>query len=253
MHDLQFWYGKIPSIGLAIFCFAPQLGHGWTARFSLLLVVSDVIFTFASSSSHEEYMRCKGESPFNHISLNMLRISFFSRFPHFGQSAGSPICCTKFTRKTICRLRLIIFRCFIAAQRLIYNSNFEANTLYRDKRVKLKPGEELLINEGKTGWGTTLALTNKRLLILDKEKVIAETPIKNISGAYAETQILANLTQLKIKLKDGKEMTVIFRSSINGHLYGGSGSGNTDIIDLTNRYVEAINRAVSEKLSAAEV
>ena len=119
--------------------------------------------------------------------------------------------------------------------------------------MKLKPGEELLINEGKTGWGTTLALTNKRLLILDKENVIGETPIENISGAYAETQILANLTQLKIKLKDGKEMTVIFRSSINGRLYGGSGSGNTDIIDLTNRYVEAINRAVSEKLSAAEV
>jgi hypothetical protein len=119
--------------------------------------------------------------------------------------------------------------------------------------VKLQPDEELLINEGKTGWGTTLALTNKRLLILDKEKVIGETPIENISGAYAETQILANLTQLKIKLKDGKEMTVIFRSSINGRLYGGSGSGNTYVVDLTNRYVEAINRAVNEKLSAAEV
>ena len=118
--------------------------------------------------------------------------------------------------------------------------------------MKLKLGEELIINEGKTGWGTTLALTTQRLMILDKEKIIGETPIENISEAYAETQTLANLTQLRIKLKDGKEMTVIFRSSINGRLYGGSGSGNTDIIDLTNRYVEAINRAVSEKLSAAE-
>jgi ribosomal protein L9 len=119
--------------------------------------------------------------------------------------------------------------------------------------VKLKLGEELIINEGKTGWGATLALTNKRLLLLDQEKIIGETPIENISEAYAETQTFANLTQLKIKLKDGKEMTVLFRSGVNGHLYGSSGTSNNDIIDLTNRYVKAINRAVSEKLSPAEV
>jgi hypothetical protein len=119
--------------------------------------------------------------------------------------------------------------------------------------VKLKLGEELILNEGKTGWGTTLALTSKRLLVLDHEKIIGETPIENISEAYAETQALANLTQLKIKLKDGKEMTVIFRSSANGRLYDGSTSSNIDIIDLTNRYADAINRAVNEKLSAAEV
>ena len=111
--------------------------------------------------------------------------------------------------------------------------------------MKLKLGEELIINEGKTGWGTTLALTSKRLLVLDQDKIIGETTIDNISGAYAETQALANITQLK--------MTVIFRSSVNGRLYGGSASLNTNIIDLTNRYVEAINRAVSEKLSAAEI
>ena len=119
--------------------------------------------------------------------------------------------------------------------------------------MKLKLGEELIINEGKTGWGTTLALTSKRLLVLDQDKIIGETPLENISGAYAETQALANLTQLKIKLNDGKEMTVIFRSSINGRLYGGSASSNRNIIELTNRYADAINRAVSEKLSAAEI
>jgi len=120
-------------------------------------------------------------------------------------------------------------------------------------RVKLKLGEELIINEGKTGWGATLALTSKRLLILDQEKVIGETPIENISEAYATMQPLANITLLKIKLKDRKEMTVIFRSSVNGRLYGGSGSSNNDIINLTNRYVKAINQAVSKKLSTAEV
>ena len=119
--------------------------------------------------------------------------------------------------------------------------------------MKLKLSEELILNEGKTGWGTTLALTSKRLLILNQEKIVGETPLENISGAYAETQPLTNLTQLKIKLKDGKEMTVIFRSSTNGRLYGGSASSNMDIIDLTNRYVEAINHAVNKKLSAAEV
>jgi hypothetical protein len=133
---------------------------------------------------------------------------------------------------------------------IINNINFEANTIYRDIRVKLKLGEELIISEGKTGWGATLALTSKRLLLLDQEKIIGETPIENISEAYAEPQTLANIAQLKIKLKDGKEITVIFRSSINGRLYGGPGSSNNEIINLTNRYVKAINQAISKKLSA---
>ena len=118
--------------------------------------------------------------------------------------------------------------------------------------MKLKLGEKLIINEGKTGWGATLALTSKRLLILDQEKIIGETPIESISEAYAETQALANLIQLKVKLKNGREMTVIFRSTVNGRLYGGSDSSNIDMTKLTNKYVKAINRAVSEKLPIAE-
>ena len=118
--------------------------------------------------------------------------------------------------------------------------------------MKLKPGEVLIIDEGKTGWGATLALTNKRLLVLNQERIIGETPIENISEAYSATQAFANLTQLKIKLKNGKEMTVIFRSNVNGRLYGGSGSSNNDIVSLTNRYVEAINHTVREGLSAAK-
>jgi hypothetical protein len=136
---------------------------------------------------------------------------------------------------------------------LIFNRNFETNTLHRDIRVKLKPGEVLIINEGKTGWGATLALTNKRLLVLNQERIIGETPIENISEAYSATQAFINLAELKIKLIDGKEMTIIFRSSANGHLYGGSGSSNNDVISLTNRYVEAINHAVGKGISAAKV
>ena len=67
--------------------------------------------------------------------------------------------------------------------------------------MKLKPGEVLIIDEGKTGWGATLALTNKRLLVLNQERIIGETPIENISEAYSATQAFANLTQLKIKPK----------------------------------------------------
>jgi hypothetical protein len=118
--------------------------------------------------------------------------------------------------------------------------------------MKLQPGEEVLIKEGRTGWGNTLAVTNKRLLILDKDNIVGETPIENVAGAYAETQVLTGLTQLKIKLKDGREMPVIFRSSANGFLYGGSESAGVDLLDLTNRYVEAINRAISEQLPAKE-
>ena len=118
--------------------------------------------------------------------------------------------------------------------------------------MKLKLGEKLIINEGKTGWGATLALTSKRLLILDKEKIIGETPIESISEAYAETQVLANLIQLKIKLKTGKEMTVMFRRTANGRLYGDSDSSNTDMIELTNRYVKAINLALRENLPVAK-
>ena len=119
--------------------------------------------------------------------------------------------------------------------------------------MKLKPGEVLIINEGKTGWGATLALTNKRLLILNQEKIIGETPIENISEAYSTKQAFINLAQLKIKLIDGKEMTIIFRSNVNGHLYSGSGSSNNDVMSLTNRYVEAINHAIGRGLSAAKV
>lgn len=118
--------------------------------------------------------------------------------------------------------------------------------------MKLKLGEELIIGEGKTGWGKTLAVTNKRLLILEKDKIMGETPLEDVSGAYAETQFLTNLTQLKIKLKDGREMSIIFRSSANGRLYVGS-EADVDILNLTNRYVEAINRAVNKKLPAEEV
>ncbi|MCW4047379.1 MAG: hypothetical protein NWE99_07450 [Candidatus Bathyarchaeota archaeon] len=120
--------------------------------------------------------------------------------------------------------------------------------------MKLQPGEELLIKEGRTGWGNTLAVTNKRLLILDRDKIVGETLIENVAGAYAETQVLTGLTQLKIKLKDGREMPVIFRSSANGFLYGGgSENAGADLLNLTNRYVEAITRAISEQLPTKEV
>ena len=119
--------------------------------------------------------------------------------------------------------------------------------------MKLKPDEKLIIEEGKTGWGKTIAVTNKRLLILTKDKIMGETPIEDISGAYAKTHFLANLTQLRIKFKDGREMSVIFRNSTNDLLYGGSGHANTDMLNITNRYVKAINQAVGKKLPATEV
>jgi hypothetical protein len=136
--------------------------------------------------------------------------------------------------------------------RLVYNRFFEANTVYGCIWVKLQPGEVLLIKEGKTGWGNTLAVTNKRLLVLDKDTIVGETPMESVAGAYVETQALTKLTQLKIKLTDGREMPVIFRSSANGFLYGGSEATDTDLLDLTERYAEAINRAVSERMPAKE-
>jgi hypothetical protein len=87
--------------------------------------------------------------------------------------------------------------------------------------VKLQPGEVLLIKEGKTGWGNTLAVTNKRLLVLDKDTIVGETPMESVAGAY-------------------------------GFLYGGSEATGTDLLDLTERYAEAINRAVSERMPAKE-
>lgn len=118
--------------------------------------------------------------------------------------------------------------------------------------MKLKLGEKLIIDKGKTGWGNTLAVTSKRLLILDKDDIVGETPLENISGAYAETQFLTNLTQLIIKLKDGKEMSVIFRRIPNGLLYGRSESAEVDIVNLANKYAEAINRAISKQLPHKE-
>jgi hypothetical protein len=122
----------------------------------------------------------------------------------------------------------------------------------RGRQVRLKLGEQVIIDEGKTGWGNTLALTNKRLLILERDNIIGETPLENVSNAYAETHFLTNLTQLKIKLKDGKEMSVIFRRSSNGLLYGDPEHADLDIINLTNKYVEAINRAIGGQMPAKE-
>jgi hypothetical protein len=118
--------------------------------------------------------------------------------------------------------------------------------------VKLKRGEHLIIDEGKTGWGNTLALTNKRLLILDKENILGETPLEEISVAHAETPFLTNLTQLKIRLKDGREMSIIFRRSPNGLLYGSPDRTDADIINLTNKYADAINHAIGGQMSARE-
>jgi len=119
--------------------------------------------------------------------------------------------------------------------------------------LRLKLGEKLIIFQGKTGWGNTLAVTNQRLLILDKDAIIGETPIETISGAFAETQILTNITQLKIKLKDGREISVIFRHSPNGHLYDSPDQKDTDIINLTKKYADAINRAIGGQMPPKEV
>ena len=119
--------------------------------------------------------------------------------------------------------------------------------------MKLKIGEKLIIKEGKAAWGKTLAVTNKRLLILDKDKIIGETPINDISEAYSETHFLTNLTQLKIRFKDGRETAIIFKNKANGLLYGGSNYADTDMLNITNRYVKAINQAVNKKLSATKV
>ena len=119
--------------------------------------------------------------------------------------------------------------------------------------MKLKIGEKLITNEGKTGWGKTIAVTNKRLLILDNDKIIGETLVQDISEAYSETHFLTNLTQLKIRFKDGREMSVIFRNKANGQLYGGSDCADKDMLNITNRYVKAINQAINKKLPATEV
>ena len=119
--------------------------------------------------------------------------------------------------------------------------------------MKLKIGEKLIINEGKTGWGKTIAVTNKRLLILDKDQIMGETAVEDISEAYSETHFLTNLTQLKIRFKDGKEMSVIFRNKTNGLLYGSSDYADNDMLSITNRYVKAINQAVNQELPVTEI
>ena len=120
-------------------------------------------------------------------------------------------------------------------------------------QVELQIGEELIIKEGKTGWGKTLAVTTKRLLILDEEKIIGETPLEDIAEALVETQMLTDLTQLRIKLKNGREMPVIFRNRENGRLYDSSSYSKKEILKLTNKYAKSINRAIREQISTPEL
>src|SRR5208283_2733808 len=76
LHDSQFRYGKIPSSGLVMACLTPQCGHDRILGFFMVASSSDFTSMFLSSSSQEEYIRCKGEFPADHNSLKTLMASF---------------------------------------------------------------------------------------------------------------------------------------------------------------------------------
>jgi hypothetical protein len=111
----------------------------------------------------------------------------------------------------------------------------------------LQNDETLLLNEGKTGWHKTLAVTNKRLLFLNKDKIEKEFQLSNVLEVYPETQSFTGLTKLVIKFTDGTAESIIFKTGDSDLLLGGLDFAGSNASNMANRYVNMINRVLNQK------
>jgi hypothetical protein len=112
--------------------------------------------------------------------------------------------------------------------------------------VDLKTGEQLLLNEGKIGWHRTLGLTNERL---NRETIEREIRLSDILEVYPKTQGFTGLTQLGIKLMSGTEESIVFKTGDADLLLGGLNFAGSNATNMTNRYVNLINRVLNQKAS----
>lgn len=110
--------------------------------------------------------------------------------------------------------------------------------------MELENGEKVILNEGIIGWRKTLAVTNRRLLFLKKDKIEDEIKLEEISEVHPHTQMFTSLTEMKVKLKNGNETTIIFKSSDLGLLSGGTSYAVANARTMTDRYVTAINKII---------
>jgi len=113
-----------------------------------------------------------------------------------------------------------------------------------NKILILESGENLLLNEGKIGWHKTLAVTNKRLLFLNRDTIENEIRLINILEVYPKTQSFTGLTQLVIKFMNGTEKSLIFKSGDKDLLAGGLNYADSNATNMANRYVNLINRVL---------
>lgn len=111
--------------------------------------------------------------------------------------------------------------------------------------MNLENGEHIILDEGKCGRHTTLTLTNRRLLFLNKDKIEDEIALADVAEVYADTQVFTNMTQLKIRTLKGIERKIIFKSGGGlGLLLGGDDYITQKGRSITDRYAVAITRAV---------
>jgi hypothetical protein len=114
--------------------------------------------------------------------------------------------------------------------------------------MELEEGEVVILDEGRTGLGgMTLALTNKRLLWLQKDQIQYELRLENISQVYPNTRMFANLTEMKIRTRDGNEYGVNFEAKGKGLFLGGTGYVAQNARTMTDRYVAAVNKLLNEQ------
>jgi hypothetical protein len=115
--------------------------------------------------------------------------------------------------------------------------------------MNLEANEQLLLSEGIIGWHKTLGLTNKRILFLDREIIERQVLLSDILEAYPKTQSFTGLTQLVIKHINGQTEIITFKTDDTNLLLGGLNYANSNATNMTNRYVNLINRVLTQKLN----
>jgi hypothetical protein len=75
--------------------------------------------------------------------------------------------------------------------------------------------------------------------------------LENISEVYPNTKMFTNLTEMKIKMKDGQESSLVFKSGDMGLALGGVGYASQNARTMTDRYVGAINKLLNAQTSTA--
>jgi len=82
--------------------------------------------------------------------------------------------------------------------------------LEKDEKVVLELKEGQKVYHPASKLHTPMVLTNRRLILVQNERIVHEVPLSKIAEVHGETGFLAGWSRLKLKLSDGSEDEVTF-------------------------------------------